>query len=484
MSKQHPKPNILIKTIPMNKKKLYILVFLPLTIWSQVTKKKTNDKANLDSNYYYNDGVLAIGYWFGNDKIIDSLKTYYSSGLRNEIFYYDGRGLKNGECFQYGVDGEKVVSWNFEHGKLLSRIDHKLVFNKNTEEKVKKLHAKLSEINTRTHYNPTTFSDLFRRACIRYQLKNTTLALQDLKVLEAALEKCGDDKNKISIDKNKAIVYDMLAEIYAYYENENTAIHYYYKALKIEPNSNRLMNNLGGYLFDIKSYKLAIYYLEKAIEIKPKHAFANWTLGLLYSDLEEYEKALKYINIAFEREETIIERSSVDIVDRDIRTTRGLLYHKLGDSKKGIVDLTDALEINKNNSYAMKNLGIIYLDLNEKDKACKLFQRAKELHYKEVHDNNDLNYYLDKSCYFITPEPLAKANDMPYIYPNPSTDIIFVKNYEYKTFEFEIYNYDSILVHKGSSIDGSIGISNLDSGLYIIKILNTGSPQTFKIIKE
>jgi antitoxin component YwqK of YwqJK toxin-antitoxin module len=106
-------------------KLIYTLLLFPVLLWSQ-----TNDTSNNVIRHYYKDKVVSIEIWKGTDKIVDSLKTYYSNGNLNEIFYYDDKGHKNSNCFQYNNQGEKLVTWNFSHGKLLSRTDHKLPYNK------------------------------------------------------------------------------------------------------------------------------------------------------------------------------------------------------------------------------------------------------------------------------------------------------------------------------------------------------------------
>lgn len=116
---------------------IYALLIFPLLVLSQTNNNDTSNKVH---RHYYKDKVISVEVWKGRDKITDSLKTYYNSGKINEVFYYDDKGHKNTNCFQYNKQGEKQVTWNFSHGKLLSRTDHKLPFNnKETEEIAKKI---------------------------------------------------------------------------------------------------------------------------------------------------------------------------------------------------------------------------------------------------------------------------------------------------------------------------------------------------------
>jgi tetratricopeptide (TPR) repeat protein len=464
---------------------VYILLLFPIFLWSQ-----TNDTSNKVHRHYYKDKVVSVENWKGTDKITDSLKTYYSNGKLNEVFYFDDKGHRNANCFQYNEQGEKLVTWNFSHGKLLSRTDHKLPFNnKETEETAKKHLQLLRELNTRTNYNPIHINDLFKRGNLRALLGNKTLAIDDLKKVEWLINKNAKDTTKVipesqkaNREKFKSTLYDLFANLYGALEMENYSFQYYSKAMAAAPKDNRILYNFANYLQRKKSTDLARYYLEKIVFEQPEHGHARWGLARLYSDIGEYEKAMENIKIAFLKEKIIIERSS-NYGGRDLKTTRGLLHHKLGESEKGISDLKEALKMDKNNSYAIKNLGIIYLDQKRYNEACELFEKAKELNYTVVFDENDLDALLQSACNNVQTE-IAIEKPKPFVFPNPATTVITIKNYDFKNFDYEFFDFESNSVLRGKSPDGTIDVSRLNSGFYILKVFNTDSPQTFKIIKE
>jgi tetratricopeptide (TPR) repeat protein len=469
----------------MNKKIVFALLFLPLFLSGQV---KSNNASDNVSRYFYDDHVVSIEIWYGPDKKPDSTKTYYSNGKLNEIFYYDDKGLKDSNAFQYNKQGEKLVTWNFSHGKLVSRTDHKLPFNKDREETVKKALKLLTEINVKTNYNPTKVNDLYNRGVLRISLGNTTLALEDLKKVEYSVDR--DPKNKDivlsdSLEKKKnefrSKLYDRLASIYASLEMESFAFNYYHKAIKNAPDDLRILYNFASLLQQRKSNDLARFYLEKIIARKPNHAHARWALARLYSDLGEYQKAMENVTEAFKSEKAIIERTAA-YGGRDLRTTRGLIYHKLGESDKGIADLKEALEMDKNNSYAMKNLGIIYLDQHKYKKACELFQRADELHYTLAYDEADLPSLLESACNNTQPE--VTEYKKPFVYPNPATTVVSIENLKTSNFDFEFFDFESKSVLKGKTTDGTINVIALDAGFYILKVTLEDAVETFKVIRE
>ena len=366
----------------------------------------------------------------------------------------------------------------------------KLPFNKVNEEKVKKNIQYLTELNQKTNYNPTSINDLYKRGNLRAGLGNTILALEDLKRVDYFINKISKNTTSslsetdiASREKFKSSLYDLIANVYLNLEMENYAVAYFYKAMSAAPNDMRILYNFGNYLQIKKSTDLALYYLEKVITTIPEHGFARLSLSILYSDKGEYKKAMENMSIAFPKEKNIIARST-DYGGRDLRTTRGLLYHKLGESEKGIQDLKEALEMDNKNSYAMKNLGIIYLDQQKYDEACKLFQKAKDLNYNLVFDENDLDALMEGACNRVVLSPETIVIPKPFAYPNPATSSITIENYDFKNFDFEFFDFESISILKGKSSNTTIDVSSLISGFYILKIYNTDSPQTFKIIKE
>jgi tetratricopeptide (TPR) repeat protein len=275
----------------------------------------------------------------------------------------------------------------------------------------------------------------------------------------------------------------------------NYTIHYKLKALKTSPTESRLYHNLGSYLVSIKSYRLGLMYLNKAIEMVPNHSFANWISAVAYTELEDYDKAMSCVNIAFENEASLYKRGSGK-AERDLNTIRGYLYHKLGDSDKGIEDLEEALNINKDNSFALRNLGAIYYDLGQYVLACEMLQKADALGYEKLHDKDDLQAYLELSC-----ENAAIAEDMaeieevtsvktttlvdkPYVYPNPTKGDIHIKNLNFKDYNYMVFDYTGKLVLEGESKSTPINLSQLSSGVYILKAIKNEQIETFRIIKD
>lgn len=465
----------------MNKKLLLSAILFPFLVWSQTNNSNV-------TKTYYKDRVIMSEFWRGADKLPDSLKTYHSNGKLNEVFYYDEKGLKNSDCYQFDDQGDKLVTWQFSHGKLISRTDHKLPFNNVNKEKIQTALKSLTELNARTNYNPTTINDIYKRGNLRYILGNTTLALEDIKRTKNILDHFSkntkvkpSDSAAAKMNEFKAHLYDLLANIYTNLEQKNMAALYFYNAMIAAPKDLRILYNFANYLQATKSNDLALFFLNKIVAEKPNFGMARLSIARIYSDMGEYEKALENVTIAFQREDAI-KKGSTGWNGRDLRTTRGLIYHKLGQSEKGIADLKEALRINDQNSYAMKNLGIIYLDQKKYNEACELFEKAKKLNYTLIFDENDLDDLLESACNNKT-QPEIVSTQKPFVYPNPVINTVIIKNYPHNNFDYAIFDLDNNLISNGKSIDNTIDISTLKGGFYILQVSNNDTPQTFKIIK-
>ncbi|GAA4239060.1 hypothetical protein GCM10022291_31920 [Postechiella marina] len=475
-------------------KNLIVLLFIFTHYSSVFSLQSQNTPINKVKRHVYKDGIVSMEKWFGNDKQIDSIKTYYTTGELDEVFYILN-GTTHGKCYKFNSKGKKVTTWEYNKGKLEKRTDHIKEYNKKDEEKIKELHTKLNALNNDLRQNPKNSGSFAKRAYIRYMLNNKILTLQDQSQLEKkilTIQKVMKGKN---LGKPLGNIYDVKGAIYSSFEMENYATHYRFKATEADPENARLHFNLGAYLFKIKSYRLAKIYLNKALEKWPKHAFTHRVLAAMHSDFEDYEKAKYHIDIAFPKEEHLLKHGSGK-VERDIRVLKGFISHKLGESDSAIDDLKEAINLNKENSFAYRNLGVVYHDIGNHKLACKYLQKAKALGYEKKHDRNDLQAYLDISC--NTPETVISSKseakkeiitntnplNKPYVFPNPTVNIVSVKNIPFKNYEYSIYNFQAKLIRTSQALNNSINLQDLPTGLYILKIKNKDTVHSFKVVKK
>ena len=439
------------------------------------------------TQFFYRDSVISMQEWYGENKTVDSIKTYYKTGEQDEAFYLINKKFQ-GICYKYNKKGELLTTWKFDQGKLIKRTDHILEYTKQNEKKIIKLHTDLIAINLALKETPNKTSLIAKRARIRTHLNDRVLAINDYLKLKDILFKVSKKKNVPPPAQLLGSVYSTLATNYQALEMDNYVINYKLKAMVAAPENTRLIYNFSAFLYEIKSYELALYYLNKVIAVKPEHSFANSLLAAIYTEYEDYNKALYHINIAFKNEESLL-KNGYGTEEQDLRTQRGYILHKLGKSDDGITDLNEALSLNEDNSFAYRNLGVVYYDLENYNLACTNLKRAKTLGYEKTHDRYDLQEYLDYSCNYIENKTLATANvilnleDQPTIYPNPTKAIINIKNLSFKDYDFFVIDYTGKLVKQGNS-KTLIDISELAHGFYILKVIHNNLSETFRVIKE
>jgi tetratricopeptide (TPR) repeat protein len=461
---------------------LTIIIFLIFETHTIAQKKGTVNKT------YFKNGLVAREFYLGADQMLDSIKTYHIVGGLDERFYFDENSQMNGLCQKFSSDGKLKTTWLFKKGILIKRTDFFKEDNLKNKVKVEENYAIFVKNNELLKSDPNNYGLLYGRAASRTYLEDNVLAEFDFLGFKAHLENLKASPNAAQfprLNQDLAEIYSRLSTIYSRFENDNLSVDYRLKAIQIDPEETRHYFNLGAYLAtEVHDYRLAIYYLDEVERRFPNHNFAHWVLGYTYLELEQYDKAVENVNIAFKNEANLYE-NGYGTEESDLRTIRGLAYHKLGKTDLGIADLNEALRINEKNSVANKYLGILYDDLGKSQKACDYFQKARDLGYEKKYFNKELESFIKKAC---NEDQNRIANiapkDLPYIAPNPAENKIEVFNYPYPNFTYEIYDVQSRKLRHGISNNRTIEVLGLSAGLYILTISNQDKSETFKLIKK
>jgi hypothetical protein len=479
----------------MDYKKPIIYSLLLFAVYSHSVIGQQKSGAFVTKTFFKN-GLIAKEYYTGVDEKTDSIKTYHITGGIDERFYFTMNNKLDGVCEKFSSEGKLKTTWLYKNGILVRRTDHLKEFNLKNKKTVDFNYNNIVKTNLKLKSDPNNFELLYCRAASHAYLEDNVLAELDFLTFKSQLEniKAKEGTNYKAkfptLDRDLAEIYSRLSLIYSRFENDNLAIDYQLKAIQMDPSEVRHLLNLGSLTSKAQEYRLAIYYLKEVIRKVPNHNFANWALGATYLELQQYQNAVDCINHAFENEANLYV-NGYGTSENDLRTIRGLAYHKLGKTDLGIKDLNEALRINKKNSIANKYLGMIYADLGENEKACEYFQKSRELGYEKKYYNKSLESYIKKSCgengsKISNSKPIISFSpkDLPYIAPNPVENFVEVFNYPYTDFNFDINDVGGRRVSHGKSSNKTIPVSEIPSGLYILVIENEGKQETFKLIKK
>ncbi len=160
---------------------------------------------------------------------------------------------------------------------------------------------------------------------------------------------------------------------------KDLAIKYYLKAIKIDPKFVQAYDNIGKIYRMLEKYDLSIKYYKKSIKIFPSGTVARGNLAIVYHRLNQFEDAINEYKIL------------IDIQPNDPEGYYGIarIYssQEVNELELALINAKKALDIYKKNppnyigdSYAQ--IGIIYYNLGNKEKAKTYIQIAKEKYIK------------------------------------------------------------------------------------------------------
>jgi tetratricopeptide (TPR) repeat protein len=188
-----------------------------------------------------------------------------------------------------------------------------------------------------------------------------------------------------SIEKNyqdSSFYFVTLSNIYIQKNKFPDAQQALQRALLLNPQNDKALTNLGFVQYQEKDYKQAKLNFEKAIVINPKQDFALNNLSLVYAHENNFPKAIELVDKAIALNKSVLYENN-----------KGFYLMNTGNLADGKKLIDKALEENKINAWAIRNLGVYeYLNKNYKQ-AVSLFEQA---------DNLDptvelLNYYLGEA---------------------------------------------------------------------------------------
>ncbi len=252
--------------------------------------------------------------------------------------------------------------------------------------------TKVLELNAEHEYA------YFNRGFSHLQLEEYESAIKDF---DAAIKFGSDDAIKVRSYLNKAFIFRRITK------EHDKALSDVIKAIEIDSMSWSGFHLKGLIFYDLKEYEKAISNFDKSIAINPLNASPFYDRGLTKRKLQllneailDYDKAIKldtnfvnaYNNRGFAK--TILEdyQGAIDDFNESLKlevnsysyNNRGYAKLKIGDLKGAKKDCELAIKLDKTNSWAYHYLGLIYYELNDKEKACELFHQSLELGKKEV----------------------------------------------------------------------------------------------------
>ena len=421
------------------------------------------DKSIAKSDYLYNDIAVNFVRLEQFDKAIE----YYTKeieinpdnyiGYQNRAYRY--LNLKNYEKAE--VDFTKAIELDSENDEHYYRRGYFYSYDLEDYEKA------ITDFTKAIELDPKNPENYFRRADAFRSNEQYNQALSDYLKAE-------------ELDKDKSLaktigLYNDIAVNFVNLEQFDKSIEYYTKEIEINPNDYLGYRNRALRYSYLKDYKKAEVDFTKAIELDSENDQNYYARGEFYSyDLEDYEKAITDFDKAIELNPSasnIYERANnrynlnnyelaisdylraleLD-VDEKVSKNEYLLnglamsYKKLGNLDNAIIYLKKEIEISPNYNLGYRNLGDIYVELREFDKARQIYKnlisidenKAQNYFFRALFFMNDVEDYLSAFSDLSKAIDLEKDNSKYYF----TRAQLNVKN---KDFENAIKDFEKTL---------------------------------------
>ncbi|HYD90765.1 MAG TPA: site-2 protease family protein [Flavobacterium sp.] len=125
--------------------------------------------------------------------------------------------------------------------------------------------------------------------------------------------------------------------------------------------------NIGYFYSQNEEHKLALKYYKKSLKIK-KSWYGYNNIGFQLAEMAKYKEAVKYLDKAIE-----INNHAY------VYNNRGLAKIKLGNIEEGLKDIEKSRELDPNNSYYYRSMGIYHFDCKKYEVALDFFEQSKNI---------------------------------------------------------------------------------------------------------
>lgn len=267
---------------------------------------------------------------------------------------------------------------------------------------------------------------------------------------------------------NDFIFYDLLAQICEKLNLQNEAISYYEKSLFINNNFYQSKYNLAILYYKLKNFNKSQELFFQIINKNKNDFNSYYNLGVIKYDQKQFSDAILFLQKAISlKKDSFISHHHL-----------AMCYESMGKFDLAIQIYTKAITLDKVNcSISLNNLGNIYLELKDFEKAVFFFQKALKYKGKESSiyfnlgiANFGLNKIFESLSFFEKAIDLDPKN-LKFITTLLGTSHFLEHNSSYykkylNIFRAAIEFYDSSLIHKYCySNDFPLKIGILSSGL-------------------
>lgn len=195
------------------------------------------------------------------------------------------------------------------------------------------------------------------------------LILSDLGRLNEAKKALGESMADGKEDVSKIFAY---ATVLMQEKEYGSAVTYLKKALQYVPDDDGILYRIGWCYKLMGQYVEALSFMKQVLSINPEHPRVRQIIAELYERLARREEDNSYYQMALPYMKEQVEKypQEYDLLEM------GLLYLDMDEYEKALEYFEKAKEKNPESVYAYNNAGNCYLSMNEPEKAEPLFLEA------------------------------------------------------------------------------------------------------------
>jgi Flp pilus assembly protein TadD len=252
--------------------------------------------------------------------------------------------------------------------RMFKRKDDGLAMKKPTDKDLERM--KVIPVNRTQHSTPGQLADTSNETTT----EATTAEMAAQKLFEEAVELHDQGRLDGAIEKlvaatvlqtDFAEAHNMLGVCYDEKSQYESAQDQYKKALKIEPNNARFLNNAGYSYYLAGDYGNSIKHYNRGLKITPNDRRMHNNVGLAYGRKSDYDKARQHFTVA--------------VGEVGANLNLGYIYSQQGKYDEAIKSYETALAMKPDSLPAMSNLAQLYDRTGRLRDAAVLHEQFKKL---------------------------------------------------------------------------------------------------------
>ena len=180
----------------------------------------------------------------------------------------------------------------------------------------------------------------------------------------------------------------LLGEVFLSKDEDARAFEYFSESLQLDTTNNRGFKKAAQIAINRDDFDTAESLLLKALTNDTRDLEILINLAYTYNNLEYFRQSLEFCNRAL----------TFDPTQPIARSNRAFAYFQLGENERALEDINLSIRNDKSNPLAYQYKGEILLTMeDEKDKACKCFDKAIDLGY-DPNKNIELKKLVANHC--------------------------------------------------------------------------------------